>query len=224
MPIGVPQILFSFEVDNEEDAEEAVDADWIDLYDILSKERILLLCSELSDEMSNQLIGLFVYFNAENPYKEFFFYINSYGGVIIGAIALFDAINYVSSDVSTIAVGNAFNMASLIVSTGTQGKRISLPHARFLIHEPDAGSTPIYITSAVDETKRILRVTDLVFRLYCERTGQSFERLEKDIYGDEKFYMSAEEAQKYNLVDLVVKEENIINEMITDHEMQQNIN
>ena len=218
MPIGVPAVPSTYELDEDRE-EEDEEVEWVDIYNRLSMERILILCSELSEETSNQLVGLFVYLNAENPYKEFYFYINSPGGSVIDGLAIFDAINFVSADVYTIAAGNAFSMASLIVSTGTHGKRISLPNTRFMIHEPEGGING----SAPDvslETKEVLRIKDLVFQLYQECTGQSLERLKNDIYRD--FYLSAEEAKNYNLVDQVVQEGDIIDEMFINQKIEQN--
>ena len=198
MPLGVPKVPFMLDEDEQE-------AEWVDLYNRLSRERILFLCSELSDEMSNQLVGLFVYLNSENPQKEFYLYINSPGGSIICGLAVYDAIHYVNADVSTIVVGSAASMASLILAAGTKGKRIALPHTRIMIHQPESGSSG-YAIDLKKETEEVFRLKNQVLELYNERTGQSLARLSNDIERD--YYMSAEEAKEYNIVDAVVESEN----------------
>lgn len=113
MPLGVPKVPFRF---------QGQQADWVDIYNRLSRERILFLCSELNDETANQLVGLMIYLNSENASKEFYLYINSPGGSVICGLALYDVINYVNADVSTIVIGSAASSASLILAAGTKGK------------------------------------------------------------------------------------------------------
>uniref|UniRef100_UPI003002C587 Clp protease proteolytic subunit n=1 Tax=Cephaleuros diffusus TaxID=1519597 RepID=UPI003002C587 len=192
MPLGVPKVPFRF---------QGQQADWVDIYNRLSRERILFLCSELNDETANQLVGLMIYLNSENPQKEFYLYINSPGGSVICGLALYDVINYVNADVSTIVIGSAASSASLILAAGTKGKRIALPHSRLMLHQPESQ----VFGQALDiqkETEEIIRLKHEILAIYNQRTGQPLERLSKDIERD--FFMSASEAQKYNLVDSVV--------------------
>nr|UIB38816.1 Clp protease proteolytic subunit [Trentepohlia sp. YN1242] len=208
MPLGVPKVPFRF---------QGQQADWVDIYNRLSRERILFLCSELNDETANQLVGLMIYLNSENAQKEFglrtnkspnrwsfsfILYINSPGGSVICGLALYDVINYVNADVSTIVIGSAASSASLILAAGTKGKRIALPHSRLMLHQPESQ----VFGQALDiqkETDEIIRLKHEILAIYNERTGQPLDRLAKDIERD--FFMSAYEAQKYNLVDAVVQ-------------------
>nr|YP_010261110.1 Clp protease proteolytic subunit [Cephaleuros parasiticus]UIB39051.1 Clp protease proteolytic subunit [Cephaleuros parasiticus] len=201
MPLGVPKVRF--QLPNQQQP------DWIDsavcfqyLYNRLSRERILFLCSELNDEAANQLVALLIYLNAENYSKEFYLYINSPGGSLICGLAVYDVISYISSDVSTIVIGGAASSASLISGAGTKGKRIALPHARLMIHQPE---TQVF-GQAIDiekETQEILRLKDEITAIYSKLTGQPFDRLAKDMERD--FFMSAFQARRYNLVDAVVQ-------------------
>ena len=194
MPLGVPSVPYNIEGEDEEE--------WIDLYNRLSREKILFLCSEVSDETSNQLVGLFVYLNSENPRKEFYLYINSQGGSLICGLALYDVITLVHGDVSTIVVGSAASIASLVLTAGTIGKRIALPHTRIMIHQPESGASG----NAIDiqkETDEVLRLKNQVLELYSERTNQPLSRIAKDFERD--YFMSAQEAKKYNIVDAVVQ-------------------
>lgn len=199
MPLGVPRVPYRLHNSQSE---------WVDIYNRLSRNRILFLCSDLNDEAANQLIGLMVYLNSENPQKEFYLYINSPGGNLIAGLALYDVIRYVNADVSTIVIGTAASMASLILSAGTRGKRIALPHARIMVHQPEGQIA----SSAADierETFEILRLRDEIIQIYSERTGQTISRISKDIERD--FFMSAQEAKNYNLVDAVVMQTHLIN-------------
>nr|YP_010260893.1 Clp protease proteolytic subunit [Cephaleuros virescens]UIB38647.1 Clp protease proteolytic subunit [Cephaleuros virescens] len=201
MPLGVPKVRF--QLPNQQQP------DWIDsavcfqyLYNRLSRERILFLCSELNDEAANQLVALLIYLNAENYSKEFYLYINSPGGSLICGLAVYDVISYISSDVSTIVIGGAASSASLISGAGTKGKRIALPHARLMIHQPE---TQVF-GQAIDiekETQEILRLKDEITAIYSKLTGQPLDRLAKDMERD--FFMSAFQARRYNLVDAVVQ-------------------
>nr|YP_010261164.1 Clp protease proteolytic subunit [Cephaleuros karstenii]UIB39105.1 Clp protease proteolytic subunit [Cephaleuros karstenii] len=193
MPLGVPKVLFRF---------QGQQADWVDIYNRLSRERILFLCSELNDEIANQLVGLMIYLNSENAQKEFNLYINSPGGSVICGLALYDVINYVNADVATIVIGSASSSASLILAAGTKGKRIALPHSRIMLHQPESQ----VFGQALDiqkETEEIIRLKHDILAIYNQRTGQPLERLSKDIERD--FFMSAYEAKNYNLVDGVVQ-------------------
>ena len=199
MPLGVPRVPYRLHNSQSE---------WVDIYNRLSRNRILFLCSDLNDEAANQLIGLMVYLNSENPQKEFYLYINSPGGSLVSGLALYDVIRYVNADVSTIVIGTAASMASLILAAGTKGKRIALPHARIMIHQPEGQIA----SSAADierETVEILRIKDEIIQIYSERTGQPISRISKDMERD--FFMSAQEAKNYSLVDAVVRQTHLIN-------------
>ena len=192
MPIGVPKVAFRFP------GEEY--AQWVDLYNRLYRERVLFLCQDLDDELSNQLIGIMLYLNAEEESKGLFIYINSPGGSVTCGIALYDTMNYVKADVTTICVGTASSMASFILAGGDQGKRIALPHSRIMIHQPEGGSQG-QASAVVFEATEIIRLRRQVGIIYAERTGQSLNRIYNDMSRDQ--FMSAREAKEYGLVDQV---------------------
>jgi ATP-dependent Clp protease protease subunit len=192
MPIGVPKVAFRFP------GEEY--AQWVDLYNRLYRERVLFLCQDLDDELSNQLIGIMLYLNAEEESKGLFIYINSPGGSVTCGIGLYDTINYVNADVTTICVGTASSMASFILAGGDKGKRIALPHARIMIHQPEGGSQG-QASAVVFEATEIIRLRRQVGIIYAERTGQTLNRIYNDMSRDQ--FMSAREAKEYGLVDQV---------------------
>ena len=190
MPIGVPKVPFRLP------GEPA--AQWVDLYNRLYRERVLFLCQDLDDELANQLIGIMLYLNAEEAEKDLYIYINSPGGSVICGIAVYDIVNYIKSDVTTICVGTAASMSSFILAGGTRGKRIAFPHSRIMIHQPEGGSQG-QASEVLSESKEVIRIRNQVGRIYSERTGQSLNRISKDMDRDQ--FMSAREAKNYGLVD-----------------------
>ena len=196
MPIGVPKVPFRMP------GEPA--AQWVDLYNRLYRDRVLFLCQELDDELANQLIGIMLYLNAEEESKGLFLYINSPGGSVTCGIAVYDAMHYVEADVTTICVGTAASMASFILAGGDRGRRIALPHARIMIHQPEGGSQG-QASDVVSESSEVLRIRHQVGRIYAERTGQPLSRISRDMDRDQ--FMSAREGKEYGLVDQVAVDE-----------------
>ena len=192
MPIGVPKVAYRLPGESS--------AQWVDLYNRLYRERVLFLCNELDDELSNQLVGIMVFLNAEDPSSEFFMYINSPGGSVTCGIAVYDGINFVTADVTTIALGVAASMASFVLAGGSRGKRIAMPNSRIMIHQPEGGSKG-QATEVISESQEIVRIRRLVGNIYAERTGQPLSRIARDMDRDQ--FMSAKEAKNYGLVDLV---------------------
>lgn len=192
MPIGVPKVPFRLPGEST--------AQWIDLYNRLYRERVLFLCQELEDELTNQLIGIMLYLNAEEKSKGLYLYINSPGGSVTCGIALFDTMNYVKAEVTTICVGTAASMASFILAGGERGKRIALPHSRIMIHQPEGGSQG-QASEILYECQEVLRLRQQIGQIYSERTNQPLSKIARDLDRDK--YMSAQEAQKYGLVDQV---------------------
>lgn len=192
MPIGVPKVPFRLP------GEPA--AQWVDLYNRLYRERVLFLCQDLDDELANQLIGIMLYLNAEEESRDFFLYINSPGGSVTCGIALYDAINFVSADVTTICVGTAASMASFVLAGGTRDKRIALAHSRIMIHQPEGGSRG-QASEIISESEELLRIRRQIGTLYAERTGQPLNKISRDMDRDQ--FMSAREAKEYGLVDQV---------------------
>lgn len=192
MPLGVPKVPYAFS--------ENSYADWIDLYNCLYRERLLFLCQDLNVELANQLIGIMIYLNAEDDSQGLFMYINSPGGSITCGIGVYDAMNFVSTNVTTICVGTAASMASFVLSGGTRGQRIALPYARVMIHQPGGGSRG-QTSLVLSEAKEMLRMNKEVINIYAERTGQTPDQIRKDMKRDQ--FMSAREAKGYGLVDQV---------------------
>lgn len=190
MPIGVPKVPFRLPGEPS--------AQWVDLYNRLYRERLLFLCQDLDDELSNQLIGIMLYLNAEEEAKDFYIYINSPGGSVTCGIAVYDIVNYIDSDVTTLCVGTAASMASFILAGGTRGKRIAFPHSRIMIHQPEGGSQG-QASEVLSESEEVIRIRHQVGKIYADRTGQNLNRISRDMDRDQ--FMSAREAKDYGLID-----------------------
>ena len=190
MPIGVPKVPFRLPGEP--------DAQWVDLYNRLYRERVLFLCQDLNDELANQLIGIMLYLNAEESSKDLYIYINSPGGSVTCGIAVYDILNYIEIEVITLCVGTAASMASFILTGGSRGKRIAFPHSRIMIHQPEGGSQG-QASEIVSESEEVVRIRRQVGKIYSSRTGQSLARISKDMDRDQ--FMSAREAKEYGLVD-----------------------
>lgn len=193
MPLGVPKVP-SFE------AEEGDATQWVDIYNRLYRNRVLFLCNDLKDELANQLIGIMLYLNGEDNDDGFVMYINSPGGSVTCGIGVYDAMNYVDADVTTICVGIAASMASFVLAGGATGKRISLPHTRIMIHQP-AGGSQGQTSIVLSEADEMVRLRKEVIAIYSDRTGQPSGKIQADMNRDQ--YMSAPEAKEYGLVDQV---------------------
>ena len=192
MPIGVPKVPFRLPGEPE--------AQWVDLYNRLFRERAVFFCQELDDELANQLIGILLYLNAEEETKGLYIYINSPGGSVTCGIGVYDAMNYIQADVTTICVGTAASMASFILAGGKIGKRIALPHSRIMIHQPEGGSQG-QASEVISESQEVMRIRRQVGEIYADITGQTLNRISRDMDRDQ--FMSAREAKEYGLVDLV---------------------
>nr|YP_010231234.1 proteolytic subunit 2 of clp protease [Nephroselmis pyriformis]QSV37303.1 proteolytic subunit 2 of clp protease [Nephroselmis pyriformis] len=192
MPIGVPKVPFRI-------PGEAT-PQWVDLYNRLYRERILFLAQALEDELSNQLIGIMLYLNAEDDSQGLVMYINSPGGSVMCGISVYDTMHHVTAEVTTICLGLAASMASFVLAGGEMGQRIALPRSRVMIHQPEGGSQgqATEVFHEVDEVRRIRRQ---VGRIYAERTNQTLETIAQDM--DRDRFLSAKEAKAYGLVDEV---------------------
>nr|YP_009519543.1 Clp protease proteolytic subunit [Udotea argentea]AYC65573.1 Clp protease proteolytic subunit [Udotea argentea] len=198
MPIGVPKIPFKLPGEPS--------ADWIDLYNRLYRERLLFLCHPINDELSNQLIAIMLYLNGEEHSESIYIYINSPGGSVTCGIGIYDIMNYIQPEVITICVGTAASMASFILAGGTNGKRLAFPHARMMIHQPEGGSQG-QAAEIIWESEEVRRIRRQVGQIYVKRTGQTLNRISKDMDRDQ--FMSARAAKDYGLVDsLAVTDEN----------------
>lgn len=194
MPIGVPKVEYRLPGEPE--------ADWIDLYNCLYRERMLFLCQDLGDEVANQLISLMLYLNAEDPSQPFFMYINSLGGSVTCGIGVYDIMRYLESGITTICMGTASSMASFVLAGGTYGRRLSLPNGRIMIHQPEGGSDG-QASEILSESSEVNRIRKQIGLIYATRTQQSIERIARDMDRDQ--FMSADEAKSYGLIDFVAR-------------------
>ncbi|TSC59760.1 MAG: ATP-dependent Clp protease, protease subunit [Parcubacteria group bacterium LiPW_15] len=173
-----------------------------DIYSRLLKDRIVFLGGVITDEVANNVIAQFLFLAKEDPKKGIELYINSPGGSVVAGMAIYDTMQHIKPEVSTICVGMAASMGAVLLSGGAKGKRFSLPNSEILIHQVmgEAGgqATDIEITA-----KQILRVKERLNKLLAENTGQSFAKIEKD--SDRDFHMTPEEAKKYGIIDEIIK-------------------
>jgi len=175
---------------------------WISVFDRLAQERILFLGQEVDDEVANQIVASLLYFDSEDPSKTIYLYINSPGGSVTAGMAIYDTIKYIRSEVVTICVGLAASMGAFLLASGSPGKRLALPHARIMIHQP-LGGTRGQATDIQIEAKEILRLRQQLNELMAEQTGQTIEKIAKDT--DRDYFMSAAEAKEYGLIDKVIE-------------------
>lgn len=172
-----------------------------DIYSRLLKDRIIFLGSEINDHVANLVIAQLLFLEAEDPEKDIFIYINSPGGSITSGMAIYDTIQYIKPDVSTICVGMAASMGAFLLAAGTQGKRRALPNSEIMIHQPMGGTQGQAVDIEI-HAKRILKIKDRLNHILAERTGQPLEKIESDT--DRDHFMSAEEAKEYGLIDEVI--------------------
>lgn len=172
-----------------------------DIYSRLLRDRVVLLEGEVHDQMANLIVAQLLYLESENPDKDISLYVNSPGGSVTAGLAILDTIKFIKPDVSTIVMGHACSMGSLIASSGTKGKRFMLPRARHMIHQVSSGTrgTAIDMKIALEET---LRLNKLLTEIYVENTGHPYEKLEKDMSRD--YYMDANESVEYGLADSIL--------------------
>lgn len=175
-----------------------------DIYSRLLKDRIIFLSGEVEDNMANTVVAQMLFLEAEDPDKDIYLYINSPGGVVTAGMAIYDTMQYIKPDVSTICIGQAASMGSLLLTAGAKGKRFALPNARIMIHQPLGGargqSTDVQI-----QAKELLRIRQMLNEILSQRTGKSMEQIEADTERDN--FMSAAEAVEYGLVDKVIVRE-----------------
>jgi len=172
-----------------------------DIFSRLLKERIIFLPSYIEDDMANLVIAQLLFLEAEDPDKDVFLYVNSPGGSVTAGMAIYDTMQYIKPGVATICMGQAASMGALLLCAGAKGKRFALPHSRIMIHQPLAGvqgqATDIDI-----QAREILRIRDEINRVLVHHTGQPLDRIQRDT--DRDFFMTAEQAKDYGLVDDVI--------------------
>ena len=173
-----------------------------DIYSRLLKDRIIFLSGEVNDQMSDIIIAQLLFLESEDPDKDIQFYINSPGGVVTSGLAIFDTMNYIKPDVSTICIGQAASMGAVLLSSGTKGKRFSLPNSNIMIHQPSGGAQG-QASDIVIQAEQILKIKDRLNHILADKTGQDLEKIEKDT--DRDFAMTAQEALEYGLIDQVIE-------------------
>ena len=173
-----------------------------DIYSRLLKDRIIFLSGEVSDEVSDIIIAQLLFLESEDPNKDIHFYINSPGGVVTSGLAIYDTMNYIKPDVSTICIGQAASMGAVLLSSGAKGKRFSLPNSNIMIHQPSGGAQG-QASDIVIQAEQILKIKANLNRILAENTGKSLETIEKDT--DRDFAMTAAEALEYGLIDKVIE-------------------
>ncbi|ADI01096.1 ATP-dependent Clp protease, proteolytic subunit ClpP [Syntrophothermus lipocalidus DSM 12680] len=169
-----------------------------DIYSRLLKDRIVFLGSPIDDQVANLIIAQFLFLEAEDPDKDIHFYINSPGGSISAGMAIFDTMQYLRPDVSTICVGMAASMGAFLLAAGAKGKRFALPNSEIMIHQP-IGGTQGQATDIEIHARRIVNLKKRLNQILAERTGQKLEVIERDVERD--FFMTAEEAKAYGIID-----------------------
>lgn len=174
-----------------------------DIYSRLLKERIVFLGTPVDDVISNLIIAQMLFLESEDPDKDISFYINCPGGSVTAGLAIYDTMQYVKPQISTLCMGQAASMAALFLAAGASGKRFALPHARILLHQP-LGSFQGQATDVDIQAREILRMRETLNHLLVHHTNQSLERIQQDTERD--FFLSSEQAKKYGIIDEVISE------------------
>ncbi|MCH2396346.1 MULTISPECIES: ATP-dependent Clp endopeptidase proteolytic subunit ClpP [Oceanibaculum] len=172
-----------------------------DIYSRLLKERIIFLTGQVHDGVSSLICAQLLFLESENPTKDIALYINSPGGVVTSGLAMYDTMQYIRPDVSTLCIGQAASMGSLLLTAGAKGKRFCLPHSRVMVHQPSGGAQG-QATDIEIQAREILSIRARLNRIYADHTGQPIEEIEKTLERDR--FMSAEEAKNFGLIDEVV--------------------
>lgn len=173
-----------------------------DIYSRLLKDRIIFLSGEVNDQMSDIIIAQLLFLESEDPDKDIQFYINSPGGVVTSGLAIYDTMNYIKPDVSTICIGQAASMGAVLLSSGAKGKRFSLPNSNIMIHQPSGGAQG-QASDIVIQAEQIIKIKDRLNKILAANTGQALKKIEKDT--DRDFSMTASEALEYGLIDKVIE-------------------
>jgi ATP-dependent Clp protease protease subunit len=196
MPIGVPKVPYRLPGSSYEQ--------WIDIYQRLSLERIIFLSQEVDDGIANAIVASMLYLDSDDSSKPIYLYINSPGGSVTAGMAIYDTMQHIKSEVVTICVGLAASMGAFLLTAGSPGKRLALPHARIMIHQPLGGTGRQQATDIEIEAKQILRVRRQLNDLMAFHTGKTVEQIEKDT--DRDYFLSAAEAKEYGLIDRVIED------------------
>lgn len=172
-----------------------------DIYSRLLKDRIIMLSGEINDAVASSIVAQLLFLEAEDPEKDIYLYINSPGGVVTSGFSIYDTMNYVRPDISTICIGQAASMGAFLLSAGTKGKRYALPNARIMIHQPLGGAQG-QATDIEIQAREILRMKQVLNEILAQNCGQKLPKITKDT--DRDFFMSATESCEYGLIDKVL--------------------
>jgi ATP-dependent Clp protease protease subunit len=194
MPIGTPSVPYRLPGSTYEQ--------WIGIYERLFRERIIFLAEEVDDGIANAIVAYLLFLDSEDNNKPIYLYINSPGGSVTAGMAIYDTMQYIKSEVVTICVGLAASMGAFLLAAGSPGKRMALPHARIMIHQPLGGTGRRQASDIEIEANEILRTKQLLNQIMADRTHQPIEKIEKDT--DRDYFLSAEEAKAYGLIDRVI--------------------
>ncbi len=176
-----------------------------DIYSRLLKDRIIFLGTAINDEVANVLIAQFLFLESEDPDKDINFYINSPGGVITAGLAVYDTMQYIKPSITTVCIGQAASMGSVLLAAGDAGKRYSLPNSRIMIHQPTGGAQGQASDIAI-QAKEILRMKDILNSILEKHTKMDLKKIEEDTERD--FFMDSHEAKKYGIIDHVITSRN----------------
>ena len=172
-----------------------------DIYSRLLKERIIFIGSPIDDHIASLIIAQLIFLAAEDPDKDINLYVNSPGGVVTSGMAIYDTMQHVKPDIATICIGQAASMGAFLLAAGAAGKRSALPNSRIMLHQPAGGAQGM--ASDIDiQAREILKIRAKLNELLAQHTGQAIEKIEKDT--DRNFFMSAEEAKAYGIVDEII--------------------
>lgn len=172
-----------------------------DIYSRLLKERVIFLVGPVNDYVANLVVAQLLFLESENPDKDISFYINSPGGSVSAGMAIFDTMNFIKPEVSTLCTGMAASMGAFLLAAGAKGKRFSLPNSKVMIHQPSGGSQG-QATEIEIAAREILKTREQLNKILAERTGQTYEKIALDTERD--YYMTAEETKEYGLIDAVI--------------------
>ncbi|MCU0586689.1 MAG: ATP-dependent Clp endopeptidase proteolytic subunit ClpP [Syntrophobacteraceae bacterium] len=172
-----------------------------DIYSRLLRDRIIFLGTAVTDDVANVIIAQMLFLESEDPDKDIYFYINSPGGLVTAGLAIYDTMQYIKPDVSTLCMGQAASMAAVLLAAGVKGKRYALPHVRIMLHQPMGGFQG-QATDVEIQAREILRLREELNRILMDHTGKTFDQIERDT--DRDFFMSGDQAKEYGLVDEVI--------------------
>jgi len=181
-----------------------------DIYSRLLKDRLIFIVGPVEDQMANLVVAQLLYLESENPNKDIHLYINSPGGIVSSGLAIYDTMQFINCDVSTICIGQAASMGALLLAGGTSNKRFALPHSRVMVHQPSAGYQG-QVTDISIHAEEVIALKRRLNKIMSKHTGQDIEQIEKDLERDN--FMGAKEAMEYGLIDSVLQDRN---EMLKD--------